>query len=273
SWSCFYEHRREEKALIRALEAAERLEDCFVPELGALVYKMDTGLLKVPVDSLMNLPLLCWADKRADEPSPYKEIIDRVLDFALETFLRGNGGVEHVIYYDPVTFRHLRKGAPQGLVGGCWSRGLAWCHTGLVVAGLYTDRMECLERANRLYEFHRENTDTPIPPYDYASLDRDRANPHPDTSAGAILASGLCTRGILRQESGSFQRAKAIVESLWNQFRRSNDREGIFGGGCFHAPDGVGVNSATVWGDYYGLEALYMLNRRKLPPHLQWLRN
>lgn len=255
----------------RALKGAERLSRCYFPELSLVGSELDDGAtVLVANDALMNVPLLLWAINYTPESGEYRKYLKNFLAKASRLFVKPNGAVRHCIHYDPESRSIKRVRSPQGVPGGCWSRGLAWTVYGLTLGGIFLNNEKFIETAKRAMDYHCEHSYNLIPPFDYSvsTINRPELT---DTSAAAILASAMLTLGKVRKNHQAERLGERITRRLFNKFRRSSDQDGLIDGGCFHYPEGDGVNEATVWGDFYALEARYMMEENGLPPHLNWL--
>lgn len=271
SWVPAYEATGNPKYKQKALDAARRLNECFRPGLSLYCSRNDSpNTIRAANDAFMNIPLLLWASEASPNGSRYRTTIQKFLERATKLFVKDNGAVRHCIVFDREQQTPRAVQSPQGIPGGCWSRGLAWTVSGLTLGGLYLDRSDFLEKARRIVNFHERNTYSKIPPFDY-SVSCLKQPSLTDTSAGAILASSLLVHGTLRDEPELKDKGQTILKTLLKDYRRSADRAGLIDGGCFHYPEEEGINEALIWGDFFTLEALYLNEYEQLPLHLKWL--
>jgi unsaturated chondroitin disaccharide hydrolase len=139
----------------------------------------------------------------------------------------------------------------------CWSRGQAWAIYGFLEAYRHTKETVFWETSQRLlsYWMNRLPSDG-VPYWDFGALaDQQHVR---DTSAAAIICAALAqarSRGITLGEAADHLYEQTITV-LTERYLASEVSDGILAGGCFHYPAGLGVDQATVWGDYYLLEAL-----------------
>ncbi len=117
-----------------------------------------------------------------------------------------------------------------------WARGQACAILGLTGAG-YRDEAE---RAARWFLDHLP--DDGIPPWDFSALEPK------DASAGAIAASALF-------ELGWDDAARRLVDALAPCVNRGQS-DGILLHCAYRPRQGVGLDCATAWGDYFLVEAL-----------------
>jgi hypothetical protein len=270
SWVAEYEATGTSRSETRARKAVDHLLDCYHPPTELIVHRGNGTVTVSATDAMMNLPLLMWGYRRNHRPVRCRWVIERTIDRARDLFIRERGGVHHLIEFDRRTGRPLSIQSPQGYPNGCWSRGLSWMVAGLTLGGLCLNRSDWLRDAKGLIAYHWNESDGPIPPYDYDA--RASESPVPtDTSAGAILASAMLLIGMGNSEASFTRPGETIVDELLNDFLRETGSDGLIGGGSFHVPARAGVNEATVWGDFYTIESLYLKEKQTLPPHLNWL--
>jgi unsaturated chondroitin disaccharide hydrolase len=188
SWVPAYEATGNPKYKQKALEAARRLNDCFRPGLSLFCSRKDSSnTLRATNDALMNIPLLMWASEASPNGSKYRTTVQKFLERAQKLFVKENGAVRHRIVFDSSTLTPRAVQSPQGIPGGCWSRGLAWTVNGLTLGGLYLNRPDFLDTAQRIFGFHERNTYSKIPPFDY-SVSSLKQPSLTDTSAEASMA-------------------------------------------------------------------------------------
>ncbi|GEM_PF-5599926 len=267
-----YELTGDSNSYKKCLKAARRLMDCHHRQSGLICHFRKNRPLLTATDLYMNLPLLYWAAD--NDPLPlsvsYRQCIKNNLNRASAVFLREDGSVRHVLYIKPATGEIIAEKSPQGIEKGCWSRGLAWLYRGLIAGSIYFNESDYRETARGLVSYHCQNSEKTIPAYDYA-VGQNPAEEKLDTTAAAILAGGLLIDGIVFEAKDSFELGQQTVLDLFGFYRRSEDAAGLISGGCYHYPKNKGINAATIWGDYYALEALYILTTGELPPYCSWL--
>lgn len=276
SWVPAYEATGKSKYKRKALKAAERLSRCYYPDLELIgnpdtgVGRRDNNTIKVANDALMNLPLLLWAINCAPESGEYRSYLEKYLTKATQLFVKPNGAVRHRIHYNREDCSIDRVDSPQGIAGGCWSRGLAWTVYGLTLSGIFLNNDRFIDTAKAAMNYHQENSYNLIPAFDYSISTLNKPS-LTDTSAAAILASAMLTLGKLRNNAKADKLGRRITKRLFDRYRRNDDQDGLIDGGCFHYHEGDGVNEATIWGDFYALEARYIMEHNELPTHLNWI--
>ncbi|MEL6524631.1 MAG: glycosyl hydrolase, partial [Chloroflexota bacterium] len=99
---------------------------------------------------------------------------------------------------------------------------------------------------------------TQVAPYDLRLPDD--VPVHPDSSADAIVAGGLLRLATLTGEQIYHQQAEALLKMLYEQaFDQREHAQGILLHGTQHAPHDYGVDTYTIFGDYFFLEGLLRL--------------
>lgn len=216
------------------------------------------------IDTMMNLNLLYWATAETGDPLYARHATDHA-HTALTCLVRGDGSTAHVADFDVTTGRFLRQGTHQGLSStSCWSRGQSWAIYGLANCFGVTGDSTFLVAARRLAEYAlRRLPPDHVPYWDYDSplIPNDVR----DSSAAAILASGLLRLAALDPDAGGSQRwrneATAILESLWQCYSsRGTAEPSILLHGTRNKPGGS-MDHGLVYGDYYFVEALLQLTR------------
>jgi unsaturated chondroitin disaccharide hydrolase len=187
------------------------------------------------VDTWPNLRLLWWAEQEGLEEAG--RAARAHLDATLDVLLRPDGSTFHAARIGD-DGSVLERGTVNGHAdGSTWARGQAWAIQGLVTAG-HADEAE---RAARWFLDHLP--DDGIPPWDF---DRDAPK---DASAAAITASALL-------ELGWDDEARRLLEALAARCLNRGDGDGILLHCAYRPSQGVGLDCASVWGDYFFLEGL-----------------
>ena len=161
------------------------------------------------------------------------------LDATLDVLLRPDGSTFHAarIADDGSV---LERGTINGAADdSTWARGQAWAILGLAGCGYRAEA----ERAASWFLDHLP--DDGIPPWDF-----DATGPR-DASAAAIAASALF-------ELGWDDEARRLVDALEPCVNRG-ETDGILLHCAYRPRHGVGLDCATVWGDYFFLETLLRL--------------
>ena len=210
------------------------------------------------IDCLMNLPLLYWASQESGNPK-FRGIAVRHADTALRNFVRPDGSVYHAYRFDLNTGQPLRGDT----YGGCaveshWARGAAWAIYGFALSHGYTRDPKYLDASLRLARKFIANLDEEaVPLWDFkpvpgAPLIR-------DASAASVAICGF--QELLQDGVGdaSLQEAiRRLLLRLCSEDYLNSDENcpGVQKNGQVGAPNGMGRNAYTTWGDYFLMEAL-----------------
>lgn len=219
---------------------------------------------RINIDLMMNMPFFYWASKQSSDPK-FALIASRHARTSRHTLVRTDGSISQCADFDPDTGAFLRQSTHQGLShDSTWSRGLAWGLYGFAEAFRWTGEPVFLYTARRIAEYAIANApDDKVPFWDYDSLDI--PNTYRDTSAAAVIASGLLELADAESDEDLAQRwrkqALEITLSLWQNYStRDTDIPAILVQGSRSVPHGL-KDHPLVYGDYYFLETLTRLLR------------
>jgi len=276
--SCAAAHRLigDQAAQQATLGAAQRLLARFLPRAGVI---QSWGSLddaqqrgRVIIDGIMNLPLLHHA-ARATGDASYSDAARSHLQRTRDYLVRPGGATYHTYHFDADSGAPLRPSTHQGLADdSCWARGQAWGVYGFAINHRHLPDMGLLVDAMRVADYFLAQ----LPPDRIAlwdlSLAHDSGEPR-DSSACAIAACGLLE--IADQLPDGPQRrhyrqaALGLVQALAAQCAGQYPASGgLLRHGVYHRAANLGVDEATLWGDYYYLEALARLQGRWTPAQL-----
>jgi len=209
------------------------------------------------IDTMMNLPLLWWAHRHTGDTRPF-EVARHHARTTARVFLRPDGSSVHLMHFDPVSGAVDSESTLQGASArSAWSRGSGWAVAGLAWSYAVTGESELLagaERASAYYESASKPDE--LPPWDFAETAPEAPR---DSSAGAAMALGYLVLAHVHPDGTwrtryeeSADRLLATLSRL--ALNRDPDVDGILQHSCYSVPQGVGVDGATAWGDfYYGL--------------------
>ena len=108
----------------------------------------------------------------------------------METFVRPDGSVRHIVEFDPFTGEMVRDYGGQGYgQGSSWTRGQTWGLYGFLMSYRHTGKQEYLDTAKRIAHYFIANIpEDALIPVDF----RQPATPlWYDDTAAAIAACGL----------------------------------------------------------------------------------
>jgi unsaturated chondroitin disaccharide hydrolase len=232
-----------------ALRAARSLTKRVLPSaviqvIGALNDPEQRG--RTIVDTLPNLMLLWWAERKGIGRAG--AVARSHLEVSLPVSIRDDGSTFHTVRFaDDGSV--LERGTLNGLAPrSTWARGQAWTIDGLASAYRATGDREILAATERTASFFLDRLPPElIPPWDF-----DAAPGAPtDSSAAAIVASALLDLG------GEWRdRALELLGALVTNCLNRGDEDGLLLHSCYRYTVSEGIDCATVWGDFFLLDAL-----------------
>ena len=253
------------------LETAESLSKRFNPDLGLIRSwgkRTDAKEFLVIPDNMMNLEILEWAGKNGD--ARFDSIARSHADVTMRHHFRADGGAYHVLNYDQRPgyrcVMEIRRGQGRGPETS-WSRGQSWAIYGYAMMYRETGDHAYLDFARKIADYAINHPNMPadgVPCWDYGAPGEER-----DSSAAAIMASALVELGWqVGGEAGAAYRAFAVktLSTLASpEYFSSGDEIGHFllKHGVGHKPGNSEVDTPLNYGDYYFLEALLRLTKKR----------
>ncbi|MCO7124726.1 glycoside hydrolase family 88 protein [Sporolactobacillus shoreicorticis] len=217
------------------------------------------------IDCLMNLPLLYWASEETGDPR-FRMIAQRHAETVLRCFIRSDGSARHIVVFDPETGEIADHLGGQGFSKeSAWSRGCAWAVYGMALSYKYTKKLDFLDAAKRAAHFFTAHVNQgECPPWDFRLPDNPSLR-YPDSSAGAIAASGmlLLAKSVPDIEAPLYRRsAEALLKSIYETCGTQNDtdNEGILLHGTGNYPEHRAIDVSLIYGDYFFVEAIAAVN-------------
>lgn len=260
-----YLFKQDERSRIQGLKAASFLASRYHP-VGKYIraWNGDWARGHAIIDSLMNLSILYWASKELQDQGFY-QIAKEQADTAVKEFIREDGSVYHIVVFDEKT--GIREGQRYGQgysENSSWGRGTAWAIYGMAISYRETNDVKYLEAADKVYNFIKKNLPEDGVCYaDYLAPDEPRRTK--DSSAAAITACGLIVLSQLTQNTKYLDLAHKIIIGLSTTCIAPDNYEAILlhGNVAYHAEDKTDTDLSIIYGDYFYLEALMMLNGYK----------
>lgn len=216
---------------------------------------------KVIIDCMMNIPLLYWASRETKDER-YSYIAESQADHTIETHIRADGSVRHIVDLDPST------GEIKEVLGGqgyspesAWARGQGWAIYGYALSYIHTKKQLYLDTAKKVANFFIANVSDSgyIPRVDLKAP----GNEH-DTTAGAIAACGLIEIAKCVDENERDMYLNAAIKILRATEEKyctwEENVESVLSGGVerYH-PDEGRIGHNIIYGDYYFAESIYKL--------------
>ncbi len=251
-----------ERSKARGLHAANLLAGRYNPR-GKFIRSWNRDRSGwVIVDSMMNIPLLYWAEEVLQDPRFGYIAMDHA-DTVMGKIVRGDGSCNHIIVLDPTNGELLDTPGGQGYASGsAWSRGQTWAIYGFALSYRYTGKKEYLETAKKVANYFIAQTDRT----GHVALVDFRAPEEPvywDSTAAACAACGLLevAEHVDKSEKRFYVEAavkmlKATDEKFCN-WDPKYDSIVQMGSGSYHTTHDKHV--PIIYGDYFFIEAVLRL--------------
>lgn len=247
-------------------DGAQNLANRFNPKIG-VIKSWDFSWWHYPViiDNMMNLEYLYWAAKEFNKPD-YANVANTHALTTMKNHFRKDYSSYHVVDYDPITGKVLRKATHQGLTDeSSWARGQAWGLYGYTVCYKKSKNPKFLKQAENIASFIMNHPKTPkdkIPVWDYDvhnAMDTEERAPR-DASAAAVIASALLDLSTQVKNGKKYaDYAEEILKSLSSDAYLAKPGENNY----FLLKHSVGaflynseIDTPLDYADYYYLEAL-----------------
>ncbi|SDF73015.1 Glycosyl Hydrolase Family 88 [Massilia sp. PDC64] len=252
------------------LAGATTLITRFNPKVGSIqswdLWPNTTWAFPVIIDNMMNLELLMWASKAANEPR-YREIAIAHADTALKNHFRPDGSSFHLVDYDPNTGAVRARVTVQGYANdSAWARGQAWGLYGYTMMYRETRKDDYLRQAHKIARFYTTHPRLPADKVPYWDFDDPAIPDAPrDASAAAIAASALLELATFsdRETAARYRDfAEQTLRSLSSDtyLARPGDNGGfLLKHATGHKPAKSEIDVPLNYADYYFLEALLRL--------------
>lgn len=244
------------------LQAAKSLSTRFNENVGCI--QSWNGEFQVIIDNMMNLELLFWASKNGGDSTYYKMAVSHA-NKTIQNHIRDDGSSFHVVHYDPETGDVLLKRTAQGYAdNSTWARGQAWGIYGFTMCYRETGNIAYLNTAIKMADYYISHLPEDSIPYWDFNLPENYERDFRDASAATIALSGLI-------ELNSYVNSSVYQETITSTFNslidnyliKDNSKSGIIDHCSYHAndPNPDYWDAATIWGDYYFLEAFNRINQ------------
>ncbi|MBN1562548.1 MAG: glycoside hydrolase family 88 protein, partial [Anaerolineae bacterium] len=251
-----------------ALRAADELAQRYRPA-GKYIQAWDaigdpTNGGRIIVDTMMNLHLLFWASAQTGDMT-YHNIARQHANSSAAYLVRDDYSTNHTFFFDQATGKPIGPQTHQGYSDdSLWARGQAWAIFGFATAAEWCPerRAHYLALSERLMQrWQTELSPDGVPLWDFRLPDD--APHYPDTSAGAIAASGMLRLAKQLAPDKAQQVRETATQLLQamidHDLETEPDAQGLLRGGTYHAHKQWGVDEYFICGDYFFLEALLML--------------
>lgn len=253
------------KAKNTALIAAKQLLTRFQKKGGFIQAwgDMDSNdNYRLIIDSLMNIPLLYWAEEVSGD-KVFGKIADAHYEKVIKTSIRSNGSTFHTYYFNKKTGLPLRGATRQGYCDdSSWARGQAWAIYGIPLHYKYRHQNTDLVTFSGVVNYFINRLPNDYVPY-WDLIFKDGDGQPKDSSSGAIAVCGLAE--MLKSLPETFPNKQNYVlflhkmmRSLITNYSNNNFSFGapLLDHGVYSWHSNKGVDEGNIWGDYFYLEAL-----------------
>ncbi|MFS0989634.1 glycoside hydrolase family 88 protein [Enterococcus casseliflavus] len=257
-----YRLTENERSKARGLHAAHLLAGRYNPR-GSFIRSWNRDRSGwVIIDSMLNIPLLYWAEEAIGDPR-FRYMAEDHADKVMNHIVRPDGSVNHIGVFDPTNGELVETPAGQGYASGsAWSRGQSWAIYGFALSYLHTGKKEYLETAKKVaHYFIAEVSKTDwVPVVDF----RSPKNPVMiDTSAGLCAACGLLEiakhvddleKVLYTDAAINILKATEANYAIWDE-----EKDGLIdcATGSYH--DEPWTEVPIIYSDYYFVEAILRL--------------
>jgi unsaturated chondroitin disaccharide hydrolase len=265
SWGRWYDLDPTPESAQVLVDAGRTMAGRFQPNGRYLCTWVDPG--STFIDVMMNVGIILRAAEYAGDDS-LREIALAHARTSLRYLVRGDGSTVHEGWFDTDTGEFLRAATHQGArPDSTWARGQAWAIYGFTTMYRHTRDAEMLDAARRTADYYiRHTPDHGVPPNDLRETDHASAR---ESSAGAIAAAGMLHLADALAADQAAERYRAygrrILDTLVTPEYlavQTPGWEGILRHASYHFRNGLGIDESVMWGDYYFVEALSMLDAR-----------
>ncbi|MHB8727250.1 MAG: glycoside hydrolase family 88 protein [Casimicrobiaceae bacterium] len=212
------------------------------------------------IDTMANLPLLYWAARHTGDGS-FLHAAEAHARKTSNAFIRPDMSTYHAVTYDAISGARLRGYTFQGFNDeSMWSRGQAWAIYGYATTARETRDPAYMRQAELLADHYlRRLGGAIVPPWDFDDPSAPKTNE--DSATAAIVSSAFLEIALLQPEGEAShrwrQRAVTMLEGLCEHYlAREPAHRGLLLHSCYSRPHGQGVDAATMFGDFYFVEAI-----------------
>lgn len=252
--------------------AARSLSTRFLPATGCIrSWNSRKFQFSVIIDNMMNLELLTVGSSYTGD-NVFYNMAKSHADKTLENHFRPDGSSYHVLSYDSVTGRVLKKQTHQGYADkSAWARGQAWGLYGFTMMYRQTGKKAYLDQAIRIGRFIMNHPRLPKDKIPYWDFDApDIPHTYRDASAGAVMASafvelstyvdGELSAGFLKIAE---QQLKSLASPAYRAKKTGDNHNFILQHSVGFLAKKYEVDAPLSYADYYFVEALLRYKKLK----------
>lgn len=218
------------------------------------------------IDTMMNLPLLYWADREIGD-NRFTKVAMRHADMVIRDHIRPDGSVNHIVVHDEHTGEAVGTRGGQGCQeGSAWSRGCAWAVYGMALSYIHTNQQRYLDAAIHTADYFIEKCAESgyLTKLDFCQPDEPL---YYDSTAGVIAACGIIEIAkALGGERGEYYMGEAIkiLKATDEHFCNYTDDEDalvLMGSEAYPTKPSLynKQHMPIIYGDFFFVEALTKL--------------
>lgn len=252
------------------LECANNYKSLYNPAVGTILswprHVADYGGHNTIMDNMINLELLFWAAKNGGGEDLRLMAISHA-DQTMKYHFHDDAIGYHVAVYNPETGKFIKGCTHQGFADlSMWARGQAWAIYGYTMVYLETSDEKYLDFAQKVTDVYLKQLPEDLIPY-WDFMDPNIPDSPKDASAACVVASALIElSGYVGGEKGAYylDMAKKMLNSLSSDIYQSRTKSPAFLlHSTGHHPAGSEIDASIIYADYYYIEALTRLNKKK----------
>lgn len=213
------------------------------------------------IDCMFNISLLFWAGRETNDPR-FTHMAKAHATTVMNTFIRENGSVCHIVEFDPYTGKRIKSHGGQGYAhGSSWTRGQGWGLYGFVNAYRNSSDEAFLKAAEKIADYCiSQIDDSGIIPIDF---DQPKEPAYEDSCGACIMAGGLIELSDYMEDEN---KKNIYLETAFKIIRAIAEKRADYGRDCEAIVKNCSASyhnkihhETMVYADYFYIEALYKL--------------
>ncbi len=213
------------------------------------------------VDCMFNISLLFWASREIEDPR-FAHIAKAHATTVMNSFVRENGSVCHIVEFDPESGKRIKSYGGQGYAhGSSWTRGQGWGLYGFTSAYRNSGDKEYLRTAEKIADYCLTRIDdSGIIPIDF---DQPKEPAYEDSCGACIIAGGLID---LSEQIEDEEKKKNYLDTAFKIIKTIAEKRADYSSDCEAIVKNCSASyhnkkhhETMVYADYFYIEALYKL--------------
>ncbi|MCR4757180.1 MAG: glycoside hydrolase family 88 protein [Butyrivibrio sp.] len=213
------------------------------------------------VDCMFNLSLLFWATRETGDPR-FGHIAKAHATTVMNSFVRDNGSVCHIVEFDPESGKRIKSYGGQGYAhGSAWTRGQGWGLYGFVNAYRNSGDRAYLRTAEKIADYCITRIDdSGIIPIDF---DQPKEPAFEDSCGACIIAGGLID---LSEQIEDEEKKTKYLDIAFKIIKTIAEKRADYSKSCEAIVQNCSASyfnkkhhETMVYADYFYIETLYKL--------------